>query len=156
MTPIITIMAMASEERVREYLAYWFQLGKKVLLQNGEALLPQPAIEGNRYSQAFERCWQKILYSNPSQSYLEGTTQTIEQLLSPAWDITACARCGILVPTIVLGIQPPDCPCCDLDNWPNSDLPAPRLPVNSATYLSQIKERLHQMGEDAEASPSRE
>jgi hypothetical protein len=56
---------MASEQEVRQYLAYWFQLGKKVLIRNGqESLLPQPVIQGDRYSQAFEDCWQQILAMN--------------------------------------------------------------------------------------------
>jgi hypothetical protein len=42
---------MASESEVRKYIAYWFQLGKKVLIRNGsEALLPKSVIAGDRYS----------------------------------------------------------------------------------------------------------
>jgi hypothetical protein len=53
---------MASESEVRTYIAYWFQLGKKVLIRNGsEALLPKSVIAGDRYSSEFEDCWQKII-----------------------------------------------------------------------------------------------
>lgn len=55
-------MTMTSEARVKQYLAYWFQLGKKVVFsKSGETVLPEPIFSGNRYSQAFEDCWQRIL-----------------------------------------------------------------------------------------------
>jgi hypothetical protein len=133
---------MASQENVKKYLAYWFQLGKKVVLGNGqEILLPKSIIEGDRYSKEFESCWQQIL-ANQSTSYLKGTEQTIEQLLSPMWDIDSCARCGMPVPAIELGIQPNNCPCDDLPNWPNTELPSPRAPINSTARLHRIRERL--------------
>lgn len=133
---------MASQENVKKYLAYWFQLGKKVVLGNGqEILLPKSIIEGDRYSKEFESCWQNIL-ANQSTSYLKGTEQTIEQLLSPMWDIDPCARCGMPVPEIELGIQPNSCPCDDLPNWPNTELPSPRAPINSTARLNRIRERL--------------
>ena len=51
---------MASESEVRKYIAYWFQLGKKVLIRNGsEGLLPKSVNAGDRYSNEFEECWQK-------------------------------------------------------------------------------------------------
>jgi hypothetical protein len=51
---------MASENQVKKYIAYWFQLGKKVLIRNGsEALLPKSVIVGDLYSPEFEDCWQK-------------------------------------------------------------------------------------------------
>jgi hypothetical protein len=134
---------MASQEKVKKYLAYWFQLGKRVMLNGGqEAILPSPVIQGNRYSQEFEACWQRIIESK-SDSYLEGTIQTIQQLLSPSWDIVDCARCNMPVPAIEIGIQPVECPCYDLPNWPNNELPAPRSPVNSTNHLNSIKDRLN-------------
>lgn len=37
---------MATKQEVKEYLAYWFQLGKKVVVGNGKAtFLPQPVFE---------------------------------------------------------------------------------------------------------------
>lgn len=140
---------MASEVQVKQYLAHWFQLGKKVLLRNGqEALLPSSIIEGDRYSREFERCWERICSSNLNNAYVEGTEQSLQQLLSPAWDIDPCARCGMPVPTINLGMSSPGCPCDDLPNWPNSELPQPRSPVNSSTHLSKIRERLARVREE--------
>jgi hypothetical protein len=81
---------MASESEVRKYIAYWFQLGKKVLIRNGsEALLPKSVIAGDRYSNEFEECWQKILSPDSGDCYLQGTNETIAQLLTPAWEISA-------------------------------------------------------------------
>ncbi len=134
---------MASEQQVKEYLAYWFQLGKKVLLHNGrESILPQPVFESDRYSLKFENCWQRILAQEGKNCYLEGTDQTIEQLLDSNWDVTSCARCGMPVPTIDLGMPSLRCPCDDLNNWPNCELPKPRLAVNSQTHLGKIQDRL--------------
>jgi len=134
---------MASEAQVKQYLAHWFQLGKKVLLRNGqEALLPSTVIEGDRYSREFERCWERILSSNLGDAYVEGTEQNLQQLLSPAWNIDPCARCGMPVPAIDFGMSSPGCPCDDLSNWPNLELPKPRSPVNSTVHLSRIRDRL--------------
>jgi hypothetical protein len=134
---------MASLHQVRIYLAYWFQLGKKVWLPHSqEAILPQPVIDGDRYSQEFETCWQKILDQQGKDCYLEGTNQTIEQLLSPLWEITPCARCDMPVPLLKLGVASLDCPCNDLNNWPNSELPTPRQPISNKPYLNSIQARL--------------
>jgi hypothetical protein len=136
-------MIMASSEQVKEYLAYWFQLGKKILLRNGqEEMLPQTVIVGDRYSSEFELCWQRILDPQSGDCYLEGTHQTIEELLTSKWEITNCARCQMPVPIINLGIQPTCCPCSDLPGWPNTTLPLPRIPINTSDKLNQIKHRL--------------
>ena len=140
---------MASENQVREYIAYWFQLGKKVLIRNGsEALLPQPVITGDRYSPEFEQCWQKIISPDSGDSYLQGTDETIAQLLTPAWEISACARCAMPVPLRDAGMPPELCPCNDLDNWPNTEMPQPRSPVSTKLQLSGICDRLR--GNDGE------
>ena len=134
---------MASQLQVKTYLAYWFQLGKKVLLpKEGGELSPKSVIRGDRYSQEFEDCWQKIIAHQGKDYYLEGTHQTIEQLLTPAWTITSCARCSMPVPMIELGIQSVDCPCNDLPEWPNSEIPQPRSPINTVGHLSKIQARL--------------
>lgn len=135
---------MASEQQVKTYLAYWFQLGKHLQWGNGrEQLLSQPIINGHRYSQEFEACWQQIMATKGKDCYLEGTNQTVDELLSSTWNIESCARCGMPVPEIDLGIQPLSCPCNDLDNWPNQQLPQPRSPVNSVARLQGIKSRLN-------------
>lgn len=134
---------MASEQEVRQYLAYWFQLGKKVFIHNGqESLLPQPVIQGDRYSQKFEDCWQQILAPESGDCYLEGTEETVAELLTPAWSVSPCARCSMPVPIRNVGMPPLSCPCNDLSSWPNTEIPAPRSPINSQTQLKEIRERL--------------
>ncbi|MBD1832826.1 hypothetical protein H6F74_17655 [Trichocoleus sp. FACHB-90] len=134
---------MASEHQVRQYIAYWFQLGKKVLIHNGkEALLPQPVIRGDRYSEEFESCWQKIISPESGDCYLEGTHETIAQLLTPGWDVSPCGRCQMPVPIKTVGMPPELCPCNDLPNWPNTEVPQPRSPVSSQSRLIEIRDRL--------------
>ena len=134
---------MASESEVRKYIAYWFQLGKKVLIRNGsEALLPKSVIAGDRYSSEFEECWQKILSLKSGDCYLQGTNETIAQLLTPAWEISACARCAMPVVFHDSGMAPECCPCYDLPNWPDTGMPQPRSPVSNQLQLSGIRDRL--------------
>ena len=138
---------MASEHQVREYIAYWFQLGKKVLIRNGsEALLPTLVIAGDRYSHEFEECWQKMISLNTGDCYLQGTDETIAQLLTPAWEISPCARCAMPVPFRDAGMPPELCPCNDLANWPNTEMPQPRSPVSTTSQLSSIRDRLRRCG----------
>jgi hypothetical protein len=134
---------MASATEVKNYLAHWFQLGKKLVWRNGEAeLLPSKILQGDRFSSEFEECWQKIISVNGQDCYLIGAEATIEELLTPAWTINHCARCAMPVPMVEVGIQPLDCACSDLDNWPNTELPNPHSPINSQTKLSSISQRL--------------
>ena len=134
---------MASQTEVKKYLAYWFQLGKKVLINNGAAsLLPRKVIDGESYSDDFEESWQKVLSSKSGECYLEGTQQTIDELLSPEWDMISCSRCSMPVPMRNLGMPPLSCPCNDLSNWPNTELPAPREPVRSQNQLAKIRNSL--------------
>ncbi|MBF2007195.1 hypothetical protein ACF3DV_02585 [Chlorogloeopsis fritschii PCC 9212] len=136
---------MASQKEVKQYLAYWFQLGKKVVIGNGaETLLPKSVIVGDRYSDEFEKCWQKIVSPESGDCYLEGTQETIAELLSPNWDMTSCARCTMPVPVRNVGMPPELCPCNDLPDWPNTDLPLPRIPVNNQVQLQLIRNRLLQ------------
>lgn len=135
---------MASSQQVKQYLAYWFQLGKPLILAHGESVLPQPVVEGNRYSAAFEACWQQVLASGGRDAHLEGTVQTISELLSEGWDLEPCVRCGMPVPIVQIGLQTGPCPCFDLPTWPNTDLPTPRLPIDSQTQFQQIRDRLSQ------------
>ncbi len=136
---------MASEQEVRQYLAYWFQLGKKAMLPNNHTMLPQPVIQGDRYSEEFEDCWRQIISPNTGDCYLEGTEQTITELLTPAWDLNSCARCTMPVPVRNVGMPPKSCPCNDLPTWPNTEVPAPRSPVNTQSQLMEIRERLLRM-----------
>jgi hypothetical protein len=131
---------MAASEQVKKYLACWFQLGKQVRLQKGQQLLhPQAVLAGgDHYTPEFETCWQQILAANPQECYLEGTSQTLADLLSDAWQITDCARCAMPVPMRDLGISDFACPCHDLNDWPNTDLPSPRSPISNQQQLGRI------------------
>lgn len=135
---------MANPEQVRKYLAYWFQLGKKVVIHPGPALLPQPVICGNRYSDAFETTWQHIL-ARPEQAWLDGTDQTIAQLLGENWEMGDCARCAMPVPIHAQGLPATSCPCQDLCDWPNTQLPQPRSPVDSHSHLKTLQQRLSKL-----------
>ena len=134
---------MASAAAVKIYLAHWFQLGKKLVWQNGAAeLLPEKILQGDRYAPEFEACWSQIMSVGGRDCYIAGSNITIQQLLSPSWAIEQCARCAMPVPMIEMGSQPLDCTCSDLDNWPNSELPQPRAPIDSQDQLNQIRQRL--------------
>lgn len=134
---------MASEQQVRQYLAYWLQLGKRLMTHNGQqAVKPASVIAGDRYSDEFEACWKLATSPEAGDCYIEGTTQTITDLLSPIWEIHPCARCAMPVPTRSLGLPPTECPCFDLPNWPDSQLPQPRSPINTSNSLQRIRDRL--------------
>jgi len=136
-------MPMANNENIKRYLAYWFQLGKRVVIGNGVAtLLPQFVYKGDRYSQEFEDCWQRITSPESGDCYLEGTNETIAQLLTSVWEIIPCGRCNMPVPMKKLGISPETCPCHNLLSWPNTELPAPRSAVNNQEQLKGIRDRL--------------
>ena len=130
---------MATQLQVKEYLAYWFQLGKCVAIGDGTKFLsPKSVLHGDQYSDEFESGWQQLLAADLGDCYLEGTTQTIAQLLSFNWELIECARCQLTVPTKITGNLPGLCVCDDLTNWPNFDLPAPRLPLGSRRHLDKI------------------
>jgi hypothetical protein len=135
---------MASQEQVKQYLSYWLQLGKRLILSNGQSVLPQPVIAGNHYSPEFEAYWQQVLAVEGKNCYLEGTLQTIHELLSGQWEVEGCARCGMPVPMVSIGVQPAGCPCFDLPTWPNTDLPQPRSPIDSRSQLERLRARLSQ------------
>lgn len=143
---------MAPEQQVKRYLAYWFQLGKRVLIQNGGAALkPRSIMAGDRYSDEFESIWQQIISPDSGDCYLEGTEQTIAELLTPVWDLSPCARCQMPVPVRNAGMPAELCPCSDLPTWPNLDLPLPREPINSHERLSAISDRLNKANRNRES-----
>ena len=134
---------MAAQAQVKKYLAYWLQLGKHVCLQNGRTIKqPNPVIQGERFSPEFETCWQQVRSPEFGDCYLEGTEQTIGQLLTDQWDIIDCGRCSMPLAVPNAGITSPLCPCHDLPGWPNQELPQPRSPVNSTSHLKGIQQRL--------------
>ncbi|MBF2065066.1 MAG: hypothetical protein IGS39_11685 [Calothrix sp. C42_A2020_038] len=133
---------MAKTAEVKRYLAYWFQLGKKLVIDNGAAtVLPQQIFAGNGYSSEFEECWQKAI-ETPSSCHVEGTHETIAQLLQPEWEICSCVRCSMPVPVRNMGMPTLACPCNDLLTWPNTELPPPRSPIDSQNQLLNIRNRL--------------
>ncbi|MBF2057654.1 MAG: hypothetical protein IGQ45_10665 [Cyanobacterium sp. T60_A2020_053] len=135
---------MASATAVKKYLAYWFQLQKPVIMtRQNKAILPQKVIVGSRYSLEFERCWDLVSNPDTGDCHVEGTVQTIQQLLSPKWEINDCARCQMPVPIIEVGIQDSDCVCSDLENWPNNEIPYPRAPIDNSQALTKIHSRLN-------------
>ncbi|PPJ63939.1 hypothetical protein [Cuspidothrix issatschenkoi] len=134
---------MATKNEVKNYLAYWFQLGKKVIAVNGKvSFLPKTIIQGDRYSQEFEKCWLKILDPATGDCYLDGTQETINELLTPAWEMLPCGRCSMPIALKNIGMPALLCPCSNLSGWPNTELPAPRSPVCSQETLSSICGRL--------------
>jgi len=136
---------MASPYAVKKYLAYWFQVGKKLIISDqNRAIIPLKVIEGDRFSGEFEEYWQLVTNSNTGDCYLEGTNYTIMELLSPKWEITDCPRCEMPIPMVEVGIQNTSCVCNDLDNWPNNELPSPREPINNQQRLNKIRESLTQ------------
>jgi len=139
---------MASPDQVKRYLAHWLQLGRKIYTHNGDrSVLPDPVIEGNRYSKAFEDCWQTLSSDDSGECYLEDTDQTIAELLTAQWEIILCCRCAMPVPMTVGSMESKNCPCINFSSWPNLDLPLPRSPVDNKTALSSIRQRLLQTSE---------
>jgi hypothetical protein len=138
---------MATSTEVRDYLAHWCQLGKGVVMPaSSEVLRPQPVLQGDRYSPVFEHCWQQIMACEGQDCYLEGTNQTIAELLSNRWDVVQCARCAMPVPSSYGFTSGPCCPCQDLPSWPNFEIPQPRSPITLQTQLQTLHQRLGQAG----------
>jgi hypothetical protein len=136
---------MASQIEVREFLAHWFQLGKPVVLAGNRGVcLPSPIFHGGEYSGSFEDCWHQIMATSGQDCYLDGTTQSIAEMLSPAWDITACARCAMPIAIPIAGTMTHLCPCNDLEGWPNTEVPMPRTAVDNRDQLRALQQRLAQ------------
>ena len=152
---------MASRTLVKNYLAQWMQMGKTVsIAAQSKPVYIHKILQGEKYSPLFNKLWNEISEAKAQEAYLTGTDQTISDLLSNQWEIIACARCNLLVPTIDMGPRTPVCcPCEDLPNHPNLDLVAPHLPVNLVTHLDALCDRLDQKAstqkqEIKEASPN--
>lgn len=133
---------MASVSKVQAYLSYWFQLGKPVIFEKDQAeCLPTSIFQGTEYSQAFQRCWQKIM-QQPAHCFLRGTDESIAKLLSDEWEIVGCSRCPMPLPMPVRGIKLSPCPCADLPTWPNEEVPQPRVAIHNSDHLDDIRQRL--------------
>lgn len=141
---------MASSQSVQSYLAYWMQLGKGVIIAHQAPVHCTQVVMGDRYSPAFTACWEQITACEGQNCYLEGSEIVIADLLLEQWEITPCYRCALLIPQKARGIQTEACPCSDLENWPNLELPQPRKPVNNCDRLSQIRQRLAKFDDQAQ------
>jgi len=137
---------MASPEQVKIYLAQWFQVGKKLVVRNGEqSYCPSPILQNGRYSDTFEQFWHFLNSPDAGVCYLEGTEQTLQDLLSSGWDLYTCPRCQLPVPISKFSWLCTACPCSDMNNWPNLHLPLPHLPVNTHCCLRDICSRLSEV-----------
>ncbi len=132
---------MASVSEVQQYLAHWFQLGKTIQINQNQKICPQSVFLGTEYTAEFRDCWQQAITAQ--NCYLEGTAQTIADLLSSEWDLVSCARCTMPIPLPAVGLPvDQNCPCNDLPNWPNSEVPLPRSPGAVANKTAALRQRL--------------
>lgn len=135
---------MATQAQVRRYLAYWFQLGKPVVIGNRqEKVLPEPIMSHGAYSSEFEVLWNRVSNPETGDCYLDGTDMTIQELLTSNWEIHPCARCDMPVPMISQGLPCLSCPCNDLLSWPNTEMPQPRSAVDTQKQLNNLCDRLN-------------
>ena len=143
---------MASRTLVKNYVAQWMQMGKTVSLSaQGEQVHIYKILQGEKYSSSFNKLWDEISNSKAQEAYLSGTDQTIGDLLDGKWEIIACARCNMLVPSVDIGPRTPVCcPCDDIPNHPNLDLVAPHVPVTLASHLDDLCDRLALKSENQE------
>ena len=99
---------MASRTLVKNYVAQWMQMGKTVSLSTqGEQVRIYKIVQGEKYSPLFNQLWDEISTTKAEEAYLSGTDQTVSDLLSNKWEIIACARCNLLVPSIDIGPRVP-------------------------------------------------
>jgi hypothetical protein len=140
---------MALPIHVKTYLAYWFQLGRGLRMPPADRLVkPRTVLADGDYSRDFELIWSQLV-ADPkmaAQSYLDGTEQTIAQLLEPTWEIHDCARCSLPVPMKAVGLPTLSCPCEDLTNLPNLEELPPRAPIDSQHILQNLCQRLETLG----------
>lgn len=137
---------MASSEQVKQYIASWLQLGRSILVEdNGDTrgISAAKVIEGDRYTQDFEEIWQLISTSKSDRSYLQGTNETVAQLLAPSWEIVHCSLCNMLIALPQVGAKAAPCPCHDLSGWPDNNLPIPTGAHDSQFSLQKICQRLN-------------
>ncbi|MGP0128653.1 MAG: hypothetical protein ACTMUB_05130 [cyanobacterium endosymbiont of Rhopalodia musculus] len=112
-----------------------------LLPKRQQKLCPSQIFRGNTYSSEFESYWQYI-FAVDADCYLEGAEQTIQQLLSPEWEVVECARCRMPCPVAISESASPVCLCVNLSSWPNTKLPSPRAAVDNKIYLARIQQRL--------------
>lgn len=121
---------MATVADVKHYLATWFQVGKRVEMQGPQgsrSVYPDSVLGAESgYSPEFEQCWEWI-QAHAQHCHLQGTSETVAELLSGAWDLPDCARCRLPVPMSTRGsLAAKSCPCADIAHWPNFETIPPR------------------------------
>lgn len=149
---------MASRTLVKNYLAQWMQMGKTVSLSpQGKEVHIYKIIQGERYSPLFNKLWDEISTTKAQQAYLSGTDQSIGDLLSNKWEIIACARCNLLVPSVDMGPRVPVCcPCDDIPNHPNLDSVAPHIPITLVSQIDELCDRLAQKSNNQSSAESQD
>ena len=137
---------MSNYDAVKKYFAQWLQMGKKVFIQSQNKLVGvKCVVRGESYTNEFEQLWAEISDPRSGDVYLDGTDESIQELLSPKWEVVSCVRCEMPIP-IGMGPQAAQiCPCNDLGCYPNLEAIAPREPVITAKHLSSIMSRLKQV-----------
>ncbi len=133
---------MASSQQIKQYLAYWVQLGKGIVIGDRPPVYCKTVLAQETYCNEFESIWQQIEACHGERCHITGTDQELAELFSEQWEITACYRCELFVPQKTRGMPATACPCADLDNWPNLEIPKPRLPLSSHGHLAKIRQRL--------------
>lgn len=136
-------VAMASLQQLQQYLALWFQVGQGVVVNtNGQTYCPQPVLSQGKYSPEFQQCWQQLEQFGLENCYLDGTVLSLEELLNPTWEITACARCLMPIALPIGKLPNLACPCSDSPSWPNFDLPIPHALEGANAPLQRICDRI--------------
>ena len=134
---------MAGELKVKDYVAYWLQTGKRLFspaVPEGHHVTS--IVQGDRYSSEFEECWAHVRDPASGDCYVEGMDQTIQDLLTSEWEVVSCPRCEMPMPMMTMGVTSCPCPCSDLELWPNLEIPQPRSPIDSNAHLMAIRSRL--------------
>lgn len=145
---------MATEEEVKSYLAYWFQVGKNVEIgtnrekKNVNKIF---SLSSNEYSQEFNSLWEKIV-EEADTSFLEDTSFSIKKLLSSEIEIVACSVCNAIVASGIFFTNN-SCICSNIPLWPNLDIPQPKKLLDSNCALLKIVQKL--MEEKSENMDSR-
>ncbi|MCS6960165.1 MAG: hypothetical protein RMK91_08945 [Pseudanabaenaceae cyanobacterium SKYGB_i_bin29] len=132
---------MASKEEVKEYLAYWMQLGRSLVIGERKVKLDR-VIAGDHYTTRFEEIWQEG-QAHPESTCLEGSNLNLQQLLAANYELLPCPRCDLPLPSLGLGPRSAQaCPCDDLKVWPNLDTVPPHPPISITSQLRALQERL--------------
>jgi hypothetical protein len=134
---------MASELELKNFVACWMQLGKGIQRTSGQSIHLDQVIQGEDYSEAFKAFWNQWTEDGLQNVYLEGTSVSLSALNTALWEIVPCARCTMPVALPIGDVASCICPCHDLADWPNNELPTPRPPVSNKTHLDRIFKRLN-------------